>query len=247
MSCKEEYTVTFDEKVKGWTSFHSFFPDIMVGMNNSFYSFKDGNLYLHHEDTSSINTYYGEQYPSKISVMMNDSPSEIKELQAVSLEGSETWETVIRAYVANVDDFIESSIKRGEYVQKEGIWFAHARRNESTEHFDSKSTYGIGSVTGVVGTTLTINGGSGLLCVGDVILKGSDVSVVGTILSITGDQVEVSSLGSVVSGDFILGMKDPRIEGGSLRGYTLRFDLEIMENKKVELFAINAEFMKSYT
>lgn len=247
MSCKEKYTLTFDEKVKGWTSFHSFFPDVMTGMNNSFYSFKDGNLYVHHEKDSNVNEYYGEQFPSKISVMINDSPSDVKELQAVSLEGSEAWETVMRAYVSNVDDFIESSIKRDEYVKKEGIWYAYARRNENPDHYDSKSTYGIGSITSVVGNTLTINGGSGLLCAGDVIIKGSDVSVIGTVISVNGDQIEVSSVGTATSGDFILGMKDPRIEGGNLRGYTMRFDLEIMEDKKVELFAVNVEVMKSYT
>lgn len=246
MACKKDYTLTFDEKVKGWTSFHSFFPDIMVGMNNSFYSFKDGNLFVHHENTSNINEYYGEQFPSKISVMINDNPSMIKELQAVSLEGNESWETLMRAYVSNVDDFIESSIKQEEYVRKEGIWYAYARRNESTTHLDSKSTYGIGTITDVTGTTITFNGGSGLLCVGDVILK-TDLSVVGTITAINGNQIVMTAVGTATIGDFILGMKDPRIEGGNLRGYTMRFDLEITSDNKVELFAVNAEIMKSYT
>ena len=33
------YTLTFDSgQVKGWTSFYSYFPDWMVGMNNYFFS-----------------------------------------------------------------------------------------------------------------------------------------------------------------------------------------------------------------
>ena len=44
---RQEETLTFDDGVKGWTSFYSYIPDFMIGMNNYFYSFKNGNLYRH--------------------------------------------------------------------------------------------------------------------------------------------------------------------------------------------------------
>lgn len=252
MSCNNKnYTVSFDEKVKGWTSFHSFFPDFMLGMNNKFFTFTGGNVFIHHSPNVERNTYYGVRYPSKISVMMNDNPSDIKELQAVSLEGNYSWESLLRAYVSNIDDFIQSSIKEVEFVKKEGIWYAYARRNEDPLHEDSKSTYGIGRVSSISGTIITVNGYSDLLVAGDQIVKGDDFSIIGTVTSSSQTDsittIQLSSVAGLSVNDFIIGMKDPRIEGGNLRGYTMRFDLEIDKPDKVELFAVNAEVMKSFS
>ena len=47
-------------------------------------------------------------------------------------------------------------------------------------------------------------------------------------------------------GDFIIGLKDSRIEGGNLRGYAMRIDLENDSTDKVELFSVNSDVMKSY-
>ena len=254
MSCKnEKYTITFDEKVKGWTSFHSFYPDFMIGMNSKFFTFTGGNLFIHHSDNVDRNEYYGNTFPSKLSVMINDNPSEIKELQAVSLEGNYSWETLIRAYISNVDDFTESSIHDVEFVKKEGIWYAYARRNENQAQEDSKSMYGIGSILSIVGTTVTIKGYSDIMVEGDSLIKGSDMSIIGTMSNIVYDKLNdvttlnLSSIAGLLVGDFVVGKKEARIEGGNLRGYTLRADLEIYKPDKVELFAVNAEVMKSYT
>ena len=253
MNCNtRDNTLTYDELVKGWTSFHSFIPEFMVGMNNKFFTFKNGELFEHHSDNVPRNTFYGVQYPSRVAVMMNDNPSEVKELQAVSLEGNDTWEALIKAFVSNSDDFIESSITRVEFVKKEGIWYAYARRNES-QHFDSKSTYGIGTVSNVepTGNLVSVTGFNSSLCVGDTIVRGQDLLAIGTVQAITpitnGVAIELNGVGDLANGEFILGMKDSRIEGGNLRGYTLRMDLENTEDDKVELFAVNAEVMKSFT
>lgn len=254
MSCKnEKYTITFDEKVKGWTSFHSFYPDYMIGMNSKFFTFVGGNLFIHHSDNVNRNTYYDVSFPSKLSVMINDSPSDIKELQAVSLEGNYSWETLIRAYISNVDDFIESSIHDVEFVKKEGIWYAYARRNEDQNQEDSKSMYGIGSIINITGTTIIINGYSDIMVEGDKLVKGSDMTIIGDISNIIFDNsnntttLTVSSSSGISIGDFVVGKKEARIEGGNLRGYTMRADLEVYKPDKVELFAVNAEVMKSYT
>lgn len=244
-------TLTFDERVKGWTSFHSFIPEAMISLNGRFFTFKNGQLYLHNDPNVNRNEFYGVSYPSKISLMVNDSPSDIKELKAISLEGNVSWDALIRAYVSDTDDFIESSIQDVEFVKKEGIWYAHTRRNESTTHFDSKSTYGIGEVTSVVGNTIIINGHSSSLTTNDSLVKGSDISVVGNIDTINYNNglttLELSSVvGTVSTGDFVLGMKDARVEGGNLRGYTMRVDLETNNPLKVELFAVNSEVFKSF-
>jgi len=43
-----------------------------------------------------------------------------------------------------------------------------------------------------------------------------------------------------------VGVKNPRYEGGNLRGYVIRMDLDVQQDDKAELFAVNSEIMKSY-
>lgn len=252
-------TLTYDEKAKGWTSFHSFEPEFMIGMNNKFFSFKNGDLYEHHSTVQNTrNRFYGvENIPSKISVIVNDSPSEIKELQAVSLEGNSPWETSVKAFISNSDDFTESSIKKEEYLKKEGIWFAYARRNESETQLDSKATYGLGTVVSInlSAVSFQLNGGNTLLCVGDDIMSvvpdteetvGSFAKV-GTIVAINGVVIVMNTLFNIMIGDFVIGRKNARIEGGNLRGYAMRLDLEIQKDTKAELFAVNTEVKTGFS
>ena len=122
-------TITYDESVKGWTSFHSFIPDWMIGMNNSFFTIRDGQLYRHNAE-GNRNTYYGQQFPSEITFAVNQSPSDIKVMNAVSTESTSPWFTTIQAFQGDQDNFLESTILESEFVDKEGKKFAYTRRNQ---------------------------------------------------------------------------------------------------------------------
>ena len=41
------YTLCFDERVDGWTSFKSFLPESGVSLNNTYYTYSNGYLYAH--------------------------------------------------------------------------------------------------------------------------------------------------------------------------------------------------------
>lgn len=249
MNCNQDRTLTFDEKVTGWTSFHSFSPDFMVGMNNRFFSFIGGNLYEHHRDDVARNTYYEEVHPSKLSLMVNDEPSTVKEVKTISMEGNYPWYTSLNAFISTQDNPTMSSIREEEYVIKEGFWYAHARRNENELHLDSRSSYGIGVIDSTSLNILNYQGGSTSLCIGDKLLRGSDLVEIGTIVGYTNSSIELDRNidPSINPSDFIIGVKNARIEGGNLRGYTIRLDLEILKEEKVELFAVNTDVMKSYS
>jgi len=236
--------ITHDERAEGWTSFHSFTPDMMVGMNNRFFSFKDGNLYIHHK--GDRNEYYGVQNKSKISTMVNEEPSSVKEMIALNLEGNQPWDAVITAYIDSPENNISSSIATVEFIKKEGMWFAYTRRSEDATRFDSKYTYGIGRVTQVTGNTISYNGGNSSLTVGDTIVRG-DLTIIGTIVSTGVQTITFAAPPALSVNDFIIGMKDTRVEGASLRGYNFRIDMEIESPDKVELFAVNAKVIKSFS
>ena len=59
------YTLSYNETVQGFPSFFSFFPEWMIGMNNHFYTFNGGNLYLQNSNPV-YNNYYATQYGSSI-------------------------------------------------------------------------------------------------------------------------------------------------------------------------------------
>jgi len=241
-------TVIYDDKIKGWVSFVSYKPDFMIGMNNVFYSFFRGDLYEHYSSQATRNNFYGSSYPSEISLVVNDSPSEIKELNAVSLEGNTSWAMDLRAYVSDRDNPISSSILKGEFELKEGIWFAHARRNESGTQTDSKAVYGLGLATNinVVTNSFDYGGINTSLTVGDLIVNGVTDIIVGTVVSYNDTTITLDSLVSLNDGDFVYGRKEGRIEGGHLRGYTMRYDLTNSETSRVELFAVNSKVLKSF-
>jgi hypothetical protein len=142
-----------------------------------------------------------------------------------------------------------SSIDSVEFEKKEGIWYAYARRNEDSGQLDSKSAYGIGVVDSINGNTIKIKGFSDLIVSGDSLVKGSNLTVIGKIETSERDgdytNLTLNSTSGLSIGDFLIGTKNPRIEGGNLRGYTIRVDLEITKNDKVELFAVNNEVIKS--
>jgi hypothetical protein len=238
------FVLTFDEDINGWTSFFSYSPDFMIGLNNKLFSFNQGDLYLHNDETVDRNTFYGQQSPSKISVMFNHNPSDVKLLQAAYYEGSNPWSARINAYVSDTNNPISSSLAISEFVRKEGMWYAYARRNENVNQLDSKSAYGIGRVIAIAGTSIVINGGSQLLTVGDTLLD-TNLQVIATITGVFGTVLLVDSVDNISVGDFLIGRKNPRIEGGNLRGYTIRMDLEQESDNREELFAVNIEAMNS--
>ena len=247
MACDEnKYTLTYDEDVKGWTSFHSFFPDWIIGMNNKAYVFKDGELYIQHSDNVERNTFFGVQYPSEISLIMNENPLDTKVFKNLKLNGNNSWNALIRAFMSDEEDTTFSTITDVEFVEKEGNWFAYTRRSEDTTDFSSKSTYGIGTVQNVVGTVITVSTNNSLITVGDELVR-DDLLTVGNIVSVSDGEITVDAVANNPNGMFIIGSKNSRIEGSELRGYAAKVELDITTNDKVELFSVSSEVFKSFS
>ena len=84
-----ENTLSFTDKSEGnsgWSSFYSYIPDYMVNMNNEFYTFKDGQLYIHNKTEGIRNNFYGQQYNTEIEFLSNEGPSEVKIFKPIEIE-----------------------------------------------------------------------------------------------------------------------------------------------------------------
>lgn len=81
------YTVAFQPEIDGFTSFFDFTPDVMVGLNNSMYSFYKGQIYKHYINPNR-NTFYGNQPSSLFRISINDDPDQSKLFKTVSVNAS---------------------------------------------------------------------------------------------------------------------------------------------------------------
>ena len=134
-------TVSYSDIAGGFTSFKSFYAESGVSINNQYYTFKRGELYKHH-DNSSRNNFYGvaassqtvnTELPfatsnatngeSSITVLFNDQPSDVKAFTTINYEGSENRIQEFDTQAANFynndysvnNGLIATSVTDGEY------------------------------------------------------------------------------------------------------------------------------------
>ena len=147
------YTLTYSESTKGFPSFYSYFPDMVIGMNNYLYSFKGGDLYRHNTNETR-NNYYGVQYNSTITSVINEQPLENKIFKTIMLESDSAWSGTFIS-----DQQTTGTISADWFVQKEGAWFAFMRNTGATpagaDEYPLRSLNGISSSTSVDSTTPT--------------------------------------------------------------------------------------------
>lgn len=89
-----EITTGYSLVSKGWASRYSFIPETGVTLNNKFYTFKNGKVYLHNSNTANRNNFYGTAHNSEVQVVFNDNPTVISDWLSLNYEGGEGWEAV---------------------------------------------------------------------------------------------------------------------------------------------------------
>jgi hypothetical protein len=252
-----EITVTYSPRSKGWTSFWSFYPDWMLGLNSTFYTWKDGNLYEHDSSAAlyrndfylnfANNQYY--HYNSTITTIFNQDPTTNKMFKTLALESTDTWQ-------ANITTDLESaSVLESYYDEKEGSWFAYIR-NESSSIIDpnSISTQGVGRTNFVnpLGATIFFpyNIPSNV-SVGDRAYKINNnvTTYLGDISSISANGMTYvpDPLGTPpVVGDMIFIVKNNVAESFGVRGYYMEVELINDSLGEVELFELETSAFKSF-
>ena len=157
------YTISFDERVDGWTSFRSFIPQFGTSLNGLYYTFNQGLLYSHNNPIR--NKFYSTGYESSVNVIMNDAPSSVKSFKTINYEGSDS-----RKYTYNGAS--QTLAKKGwyansvltekqtgnvkEFVEKEGLWSNNILGDTTTlSNIDEKefTVQGVGTYASIAGDT----------------------------------------------------------------------------------------------
>ena len=153
-------TLSWSEQVKGWVSFKSFKPEKGISMANDYYTFSNGDMFIHHDEDVDRCNFYGEQYPSSVTAILNKEPGSVKEFKTVNYEGSQS--KINKFEVANLNnvpfqpqityndqEYYNLYDKQGWFVQsittdkedgfvdelleKEGKWYNYIKRNINLE------------------------------------------------------------------------------------------------------------------
>ena len=230
--------VAFYEPANRWSTFYSFTPEMFAVISNIFVSWKDGALYVHNGNTTR-NNFYGVQYNSEISPIVNDAPYDAKMFFAAGLESTTTWDAVFTT------DLNTASADETRWVDKEGTYYTDIPMCYSGTTVSN--IIGLSDVVDVTGNNVevaryTTNG----LFVGDVVYNSG--TSIGTITAIDSDTniLTLTSSGSLSSGDYVYVQRNLQIEGDRLRGVYCRIDLTSDDTTETELYKIDLEAKKSY-
>ena len=154
-------TISYSEDAKGWTSFKSYIPDNGVSVSNQYFTFKHGQPYQHYTNDTR-NNFYGIQYPSSVTAILNTQPSSVKNFKTLNYEGSQARvlfqndSAAIDIY--NADGFsqgwyaesIITDISSGyvpEFVEKENKWFNYIKGVPGLVDAGSFNVQGLGTVS----------------------------------------------------------------------------------------------------
>lgn len=242
LSLDQRYTITFDEKVRGFTSFHSFLPDWMLRLNNRFFSIKNGELWIHNEETNGYNNFYGVEYNSKVTTIFNDYPDIDKIFKTFIQQSNYPWQVEFKTNISF------GNILSEEFSQRDSRWYTHFRKNENPTDFHSV-TQGLGIIEDINNNIISVTEVSQNVSVNDNIyqLVNENPELIGIISNIQGNQIEVNNIqNQPLLNSFCFSKKDPRLEGSEIKGYYLEATLLDKTISKNELFAINIEVSKSF-
>lgn len=238
-----EDTLSYYNYANGWTSRWSYVPEWMIHMNSNFYTFKNGNLYLHNLNTKR-NNFYGQQEISTLSTIFNIEPTTIKKFKNIWLDSSHPWLATMHT---NLD---EGFVDYDWYDKKEGRWYASIRRPSNNLDASLLSTQGVGNVFSYVGTTINFDFDfQTRVDISDsvyLVLNGGLVYV-GDVSAFTSNSITVSSAFLAPSvNDVIVIVKNAVAESFGPRGYYLQVDFENDKDYEVTMFAVGASVFKSF-
>ena len=83
-------TFAFNEVANKWVSDYSYVPELMLKFSDRFFSFKNGGVWEH--DTNGLyNNFYGTQYPSQITFVVNVDYQKDKLFYNMRLDALGNW------------------------------------------------------------------------------------------------------------------------------------------------------------
>jgi len=258
------YTLSFSENSKGWPSFYTYKPEMMVGMNNYFYSFSGGSLWRHNSTSVPRNNFYGISGTSIITSVINERPLSNKLFKTLELNSTGAWSVAMTTDLPNVGE-----ISTTDFEKKEGDFFSYIRTtganpgtDAGSEQYKQRSMGGIGDIdTSTPDPAICPNcyvvtyliDLPPMLSVGDAFYVTNQISGLITDINFVTNTIVVDYYATLIPappvpapGLFSYYAKSITAESHGLLGHYLEFTLTNTSGGIEELFAVKSDYMKSF-
>jgi len=250
-------TLSFSAASQGWTSFFSYIPERMIGMNSYFYTFKNGNLWRHNTNETR-NQFYDspiEECRSTVTGVFNLDPNTVKNFNTFMTNDDSPWNCTFYT------DLSKGHALSTQFVEKEGGYFAYIRGASNGNDLKLRSNHGIGVPVSVVSTNPSAvvvtfaNDIGSIISTGSNIYAGAIVSnavptirLIGVITSRTSKSITINTTGGSLPlvTDMVLCSKNLEAESYGLRGYFMQFEMENTSTSRVQLYNVQSSIFKSY-
>lgn len=238
----EYLTWMYSDTNNGWLGTQTFNPEDMIRLKGDFYTFKNGEVYLHNQEldgsTPNYNTFYGQSFESEASFNFSQDASENKIFKALEIEGSTPVQIALET---NLD---LGYINQSDFEKKEGYYYSYVRGSNAVLDTSLLTSQGIGDAV-INGLNLDFvfpNGGiiDPIISVGDVIMNLNE-QVVGTILSKTDNTLTLDTVNNLNTGDFVFSLKPNSVNGQGILGYYSKVTMTFSSAVRQEIFSVGCE------
>lgn len=127
-------TMTYDNTDNVWVGERSYVPEMYGVLMSDFFGFENGKLYIM-EVTDVYNNFFGIQYKSKLSLVYNENPSDMKGFLAWSVESNKKWSNTNVEVFNNRAYRIQNSETPDELIRMQnGVFYAPFLMDKNTEN-----------------------------------------------------------------------------------------------------------------
>jgi hypothetical protein len=263
----QPFTIAWDTEDSVWNTKYSFIPESIITVDDTLYTFKNGAMYKHHDGANRA-TYYGTAYSSVVEVVSGYNPSMVKAYEAISIEGTNSWDAVLTntdqsTSISDTSVTIDGvTYPFGEYEKKERNFYAYIPRDSSanttgfgtiTNLSGSSEVYALGvvesfNVDNITFTTsiadIPFPFGADIYAASGATLIKKPYNVIG-ILSSDTIQTDLAVNFTSIGDNLVAISTNPSIEGDQMRDYYLKIRLSCNYTAEAELYAVNAVYAKS--
>lgn len=85
-------TWAFNFAANQWIGRYSYAPEGLNYINNHLVSFKNGQLWVHNQDKTNYNTFYGVKYPRSVTILVNPFCSRVKRFVSMQISAEQLTE-----------------------------------------------------------------------------------------------------------------------------------------------------------
>lgn len=162
----------------GWTSFWDYEPSFAFSVRGVYFTTKLGKVYKHYSPNErNLHGYFYETYyPSEVTLIINEAPSNPKNFKTLNYEGSNGWEATLietEEYSPSSNNYGNSSVKdsalpiksysEGKYIDLGVAYRAGFDRKENKYYANIKGN-GVILREGSVTQNNTTSGLNGIFC-----------------------------------------------------------------------------------